>query len=162
MGYVYKYVAIEGQSTTRAYALIDNGSSMTILCDDLAKSAMVQFGQMIPVRNPRGGVSNVWSALAAFCVEHTSHFERIEVGVAPRSLTGEELLLGSDFINGVKTKIDLLTARLRCDYCDQVITGCKCTMKQFSRAGQGPVQAGTSYSQGGTPPQYGPRPPYQG
>jgi len=154
MGYVYRYVDIEGQgSTTRAYALIDMGSNITILSDDLARGAMVQFGPMIPVRNPRGGVSNVWSAIAAFRIEYTKEFERIEVAVAPRTFTGEELLLGSDFINAVKTKIDLLTARLRCDYCDQVITACRCTMKPFSRATPG-AQPGPGY-----PPQYG-RPPY--
>ena len=169
MGYVYKYVDIEGQSSTsRAYALIDMGSSITVLSDELAKSAMVQYGQMMSIRNPRGGMSNVWSAIAAFCIEHTKHFERIEVAVAQRNLTGEELLLGSDYINAIKTKIDLLTARLRCDYCDQVITACRCTMKPFARMGQGggppPAQQNYgSYSSqgGGQTPTYGQKSTFQ-
>jgi len=161
MGYVYKYVDVEGHgSTSRAYSLIDYGSNISILSDELARSAMVQFGQMMPIRNPRGGISNAWSAVATFCVEYTKQFERIEVAVAPRSLTGEELLLGSDFVNVLKTKVDILTARLRCDYCDQAITACRCTMKPFARAGPG-APPGPGYPQQGPPQQqYGQRPPF--
>lgn len=133
MGFCYRYVDIERNGAkTSHYALIDMGSDLSAVSEEVASKVNLQPTDNINVRSSNGGARGWVSSEAV--ISFVGWESKINAGlvVVPRRIIGEDVIIGRDILQGM-TAETLASLRYICDSCRRTISLCRCTKKRVQK-----------------------------
>ena len=133
MGFCYRYVDIErnGEKTSH-YALIDMGSELSAVSEEVASKVNLQPKENINVRSSNGGARG-WVATEAV-ISFIGGDSKVNASmvVVPRRIIGEDVIIGRDILQGMTSEA-LTSLRYICDSCRRTISLCRCTKKRVQK-----------------------------
>ena len=135
MGYCYRYVNIgRNGNEVSHYALIDMGSELSAVSEEVASKLNLQMKESINVRSSNGGARG-WVASDAK-VSFVGSEAKVSAGivVVPKRVIGEDIIIGRDILLGMSTET-LGSMRYICDSCRRTINLCRCSKRWVQKLG---------------------------
>lgn len=135
MGFCRRYVEIERNGVkASAYALIDTGSDLSAVSEEVASRARLQMDGQINIRSKNGGARAWVSEEARMTFAGRGEALPSKVVVVPKRITGEDMIIGRDILDMLAPE-DIAGLRYTCDSCRGDIMRCRCSRTAVQRLG---------------------------
>jgi hypothetical protein len=135
MGFCYRYVNIErnGEQVSH-YALLDMGSELSAVSEDVASKVNLQMKENINVRGSNGGARGWVAADTVISFVGGDTKLNASIVVVPKRITGEDVIIGRDVLQHIPNET-LISLRYICDSCRRTISLCRCSKKRVQKLG---------------------------
>jgi predicted aspartyl protease len=132
MGYAMRKIDLKGEVYSSSIsALLDTGSQVTIINNEVARELEMAGLGNVPLVAPLGESMTGWHAFATLRVVGTPYTNRQKIIVLNKMVFSLDSLVGMDFFSTVKITSGHTKLEIKCDKCGAVLDECDCTWMPF-------------------------------